>query len=828
MQEGYFEVDFAGNFTFFNDSLCKFFDSFKEELMGMNYRQYTTDKEHSKKLFQTFNKVYSTGEPLDGFDWQIIRRDGTKRYIEASVSLQKDSSGKPIGFRGIARDVTERMQAQEALRASEELFRNYLEYAPDGVYTNELNGTFLYGNRKCEEIIGYKREELIGKNFLELNILPEKSLNKAIELLQLNMEGKSTGPDEIELISKEGRLIPVEINTSVVQRGGEGIVLSFVRDVTERKQAEKELKESENNYRLLADNIHDVIFVLDMDLNYTYISPSVKILRGYEPEELLNKTPTETLMPDSMDLAVRTLSKFMELEKSGHRVINESPMLQLEMLRKDGTTVWTEVKFSIIRDENQRPVSIMGVTRDITERRKSEYSLRDSEARLNLALETNNTGVWDLNLLDHTAFRTLIHDRIFGYETLLPKWTYEMFLEHVLPEDRLEVDRLFSEATAAQSDWSFECRVRRTDGEVRWIMATGQHMKNSKGKPVQMLGVVQDITERKQAEEALRNSEANYKQLFDNAPSAIYQVDFRTGKFLKANDVICKYFCCSQEEITSLSPYDLLTKESQILFLERLNKMAKGDQVPAEPEYEFVDKKGKRRWLKLNAKNIYDSEGLAGADVIAHDITDRKQAEEERQQTLERLKKAFGTIVQVMSSAVEAKDPYTAGHQLRVADLACAIATEMGLVQDMIEGIRMAGTIHDIGKLSIPAELLTKPTKLSNSEFSLIKEHALIGYEILKNVESPWPLAQIAYQHHERMNGSGYPRNLKGDEILMEARILAVADVVEAMASHRPYRAALGIDMALAEIEKNRETLYDKTVADVCLKLFREKGYQLT
>jgi putative nucleotidyltransferase with HDIG domain len=256
--------------------------------------------------------------------------------------------------------------------------------------------------------------------------------------------------------------------------------------------------------------------------------------------------------------------------------------------------------------------------------------------------------------------------------------------------------------------------------------------------------------------------------------------------------------------------------------------MAKGDQVPAEPEYEFVDKKGKRRWLKLNAKNIYDSEGLAGADVIAHDITDRKQAEEERQQTLERLKKAFGTIVQVMSSAVEAKDPYTAGHQLRVADLACAIATEMGLVQDMIEGIRMAGTVHDIGKLSIPAELLTKPTKLSNSEFSLIKEHALIGYEILKNVESPWPLAQIAYQHHERMNGSGYPRNLKGDEILMEARIMAVADVVEAMASHRPYRAALGIDMALAEIEKNRETLYDKTVADVCLKLFREKGYQLT
>jgi putative nucleotidyltransferase with HDIG domain len=181
-----------------------------------------------------------------------------------------------------------------------------------------------------------------------------------------------------------------------------------------------------------------------------------------------------------------------------------------------------------------------------------------------------------------------------------------------------------------------------------------------------------------------------------------------------------------------------------------------------------------------------------------------------------------------MVSAVEMRDPYTAGHQLRVANLACAIATEMGLPQDKIDGIRMAGSIHDIGKLSIPAEILSKPTKLTNIEYSLIKEHPLSGYEMLKDVESPWPLAQVVYQHHERMDGSGYPRNLKGDEIIMEARIMAVADVVEAMASHRPYRAGLGIDTALAEIEKNTGTYYDNTVVDACLRLFREKDYKLT
>ena len=150
----------------------------------------------------------------------------------------------------------------------------------------------------------------------------------------------------------------------------------------------------------------------------------------------------------------------------------------------------------------------------------------------------------------------------------------------------------------------------------------------------------------------------------------------------------------------------------------------------------------------------------------------------------------------------------------------------MGLSREKIDGIRMAGSIHDIGKLSIPAEILSMPTKLSEIEYLLIKEHSIRGYEILKGVESPWPLAEMVYQHHERMDGSGYPRGLRGEEILMEARILAVADVAEAMASHRPYRAALGLNVTLEEIEKNRGTLYDEAVVDACLRLFREKGYR--
>jgi PAS domain S-box-containing protein len=439
----------------------------------------------------------------------------------------------------------------QALKESDERFRSIVLWSPDAIIVTDVEGKIEYMNPTAEKVFNRKLESFVGKDF-GLAIVNGESTE-----IDIVRPGKDTGVGEMYVVETEWL--------------GEKAHLITIRDITDRKKAEEALRESENKYRLLANNVHDVIFVLDMNLKYTYVSPSVKILRGYEPEELLQQTPAGMLTPSSLDLATKTIAETMELEKNEHREINVSRTLQLEMIRKDGTTVWAEVKFSLIRDENQQLVSIMGVTRDITE---------------------------------------------------------------------------------------------------------------------------------------------------------------------------------------------------------------------------------------------------------------RKMAEAKLQQTLGNLRKAVGTTIQTMVSAVEMRDPYTAGHQLRAANLACAIATEMELTQDKIDGIRMAGSIHDIGKLSIPAEILSKPTKLTYIEFSLIKEHSHTGYEMLKDVESPWPLAQIVYQHHERMDGSGYPRNLKGNEILIEARIMAVADVVEAMASHRPYRPSLGIDAALAEIEKNKGTHYDNTVADACLRLFREKGYQ--
>ncbi len=220
--------------------------------------------------------------------------------------------------------------------------------------------------------------------------------------------------------------------------------------------------------------------------------------------------------------------------------------------------------------------------------------------------------------------------------------------------------------------------------------------------------------------------------------------------------------------------------------------------------------------------------GINGLLATLMDISARKRAEEALQRSLYKLQRAFEGVVQAMAMAMEMKDIYTSGHQQRVAQLACALAGELGLAADCIDGLRVASLLHDLGKIAVASEILSKPGKINDYEFAIIKAHPQIGYDILKAIDFPWPVAQIVLQHHERLDGSGYPAGLKEEEILLEAKILGVADVVEAMASHRPYRPAIGISQALEEISQKKGVSYDPVVVDACLELFTAKGYSLT
>lgn len=236
-------------------------------------------------------------------------------------------------------------------------------------------------------------------------------------------------------------------------------------------------------------------------------------------------------------------------------------------------------------------------------------------------------------------------------------------------------------------------------------------------------------------------------------------------------------------------------------------------------EFRIRHRDGSWRWVESASTNLLADPDVQGIVINYHDVTARKLAEEERRRADRRLREAMVATILAVSRVVEKRDPYTAGHEQRVTDLAVMIAGELGLSRDRVEGLRLAAAVHDIGKVAVPAEILARPGKLSPLEFEFVKTHVEVGYEILKDVDFPWPVAEITRQHHERWDGSGYPRGLRGEEILLEARILAVADVVVAIASHRPYRPSLGLDRALDEIRQQRGVLYDPAVVEACLRL---------
>jgi PAS domain S-box-containing protein/putative nucleotidyltransferase with HDIG domain len=330
--------------------------------------------------------------------------------------------------------------------------------------------------------------------------------------------------------------------------------------------------------------------------------------------------------------------------------------------------------------------------------------------------------------------------------------------------------------------------------------------------------------ERRITELQLRKSEEKYRTLFEDSNDAIY-LNNQEGKLIDFNLSTLELFGYSREEMLGVNTKTIFVNPDEY---ERLqDEIAKKGSVR-----EFKAKLRKKDGTEMDClitstvRQARDKSKL-GYQGIIRDISELVSSRKQIEKTLNDLRKALGGTVEAMALTVETRDPYTAGHQRRVSNLARGIATEMGVSEEQIQGVRMAGVIHDIGKISVPGEILSKPGNISRNELGIIKEHPQVGYNILKTVDFPWPIARIVLQHHERMDGSGYPNSISGEDILIEARILAVADVVEAMASHRPYRAALGIKLALNEISKNRGSFYDSEVVDACLRLFKEKGYRL-
>ncbi len=572
----------------------------------------------------------------------------------------------------------------------------------------------------------------------------------------------------------------------------------------------RELSESIDKFQYVFEsaNVGKSITLLTGQMN---ANNTLADFLGYSKEELNNKTWKEITPEEDIEATQNKINTLLSGEK-------ESVRFEKRYLHKGGAHLWADASVIIRRDDSGKPLYLITTIVDINEKKRAEEALRESEelfrklfeehAAAKLIIDPDTGKIIDANKAasafygwSREVLRTM---KIQDINTLSPE-EVEKEMQKVRREKRVH----------------FEFSHRKKDGTIRAVEVFSSKIE-VKGKEY-LHSVIHDITDRKKAETALLEAEERYRILFENSPDGIVVIDPKTSQFIEFNEIACRQLGYSHDEFARLNLSDLELSERPEETRAHIEKVINNGRNDFETKH--LTKKGDTRDIHVTAQ----STNILGKDFyhcVWRDITSQKKTEEKLNNSLERLRKAIATTVQVMVSAVEIRDPYTAGHQNRTADLARAIAMEMGLPEGNIDGIRLAGSIHDIGKLSVPAEILSKPAKLTDIEFSLIKEHPRHGYEILKDVETEWPLAEIVYQHHERMDGSGYPRGLKGDEIIMDARIMAVADVVEAIASHRPYRPALGIDFALKEISEKSGELYDPQVVIACLDLFREKGYK--
>ena len=812
IEDGYFEVDIAGNLTFFNDSVCRMVGYPRAEMMGMNNRQYT-DKENSQILYQAFSKVFSTGEPSKGVDHEIIRKDGTKLYVESSISLIRNTSGQPTGFRGIMRNDTERKQAEDAKRNAEARYRTLFEQSPNGILLiDPETGKTIEANETAYKQMGYTCEE-----FAALRISDYETLEKPEETAKHIQKVIHDGIDDFETLhrTKSGEIRNVHVWAKKVQLSNRSFIYTLFQDITERKRAEEALRESQRQQKAILDNIPDIAWLKDRENRFIAVNEPFGKSCGFKPEDLVGKTDFD-IWP--RDLAERYRADDKEVMESGKRKQVEEPLTDSE-----GKSLWIETIKTPIYDERGNFTGTAGIARYITERKLAEEALRESEVHYRTLADSGQALIWTSGpdkkcdyfnqpWLDFTG-RTREQEMGGGWA------------EGVHPEDLARCVETYTDAFDRRERFRMIYRLRRHDGEYRWIQDDGSPRCDSKGIFLGFIGHCLDVTEQVRAHESLRESEERFRLLVQSAPEAIYvQTE---GRFAYLNPTALRLFGAdSSDQLLGHPVIDRFHPDFHDIVKGRIRCLNDEQQDAPLIEERCLKCDGTPFDAEVYAVPI-THEGNKGALVFFHDITARKLAADALERTTEQLRKALGATVQCIAAVVETRDPYTAGHQKKVADLARAIAQEMGLTGDLVDGLRMAAVIHDIGKISVPAEILSKPTKLTDIESSLIKIHPQSGYDILKDVEFPWPLAEIVLQHHERMDGSGYPQGLKGDEILIEARILAVADVVEAMASHRPYRPGLGIDAALNEIEKNSGTIYDKTVADACLRLFREKGFKL-
>lgn len=585
---------------------------------------------------------------------------------------------------------------------------------------------------------------------------------------------------------------------------------------------------------------------------------------GYSREELQQKTWGELTHPDDLAADVAAFERVMRGDSDGYA-------LDKRFIRPDGTTVHGAIDVRAMRRPDRSIEFFVATVQDISERKQRENSL-SHQRDLYAALSATNEAIIRLRERDALFIRVCqitVEQAGFAFawiglinrsdDTVRPVARYgedrgyidqlRISTDPELPGDRGITSMVVGEnrhhivndiaGNATMQRWH-EAAARagvqsvatfpiRQGGTITGVLTLYARERDQFDTEVvnlldEMAADLSYALDNIEGEQRLRESEAKFKGLVEQSLVGIFIVDATTVYYV--NPRTAEILGYAPDEILGPKLRRLIHAEDWPRVESSISQILSSDVADLKQEFRGLRRDGATVHIGAHGSRAQ----YAGRTVVIgvlQDITDRLRSEQQITEYVARLERSIGTTVEAISQMVELRDPYTAGHERRVGELAAAIGAELGLAEHRITGLRIAGIVHDVGKIIVPAEILSKPGQLSKAEYELIKAHPEKGYDILKNIDFPWPVAQIVLQHHERMDGSGYPHGLKGEDICLEARILAVADVIEAMSSHRPYRPAIGADAGLAEITGKAGILYDAEVVAACLRLFRDKHYQL-
>ena len=799
-----------------NRTFCSMFGYEENEIIGKSINHVVAGEGPARQDADTVSDQVSQGRGICTETFRK-RKDGQLIPVSLRVITFPISEGRIIHY-GIYEDISEKLAYQGEIISLSQYLGSIIDNANVWMTAIDRENNVVLWNKAAEESSGYRKNEVLGhKEALRWIYPDENERSKVQDIMRGAIEKKETVKDISSTITTRTGAKRTFLWTFHVLKDDSGKyngAVSVGSDITEEIRARKSLQESERFSKSLLTNSPQPIVVYDQDLSIRFVNPAFENLTGFRSEDLVGTREPFPWWPEGREREYS--SRFEEILKCTKRTRSS----ELEFHNSEGKPFWVETNIATVTEDDQVQYLVSNWA-DITERKKTNEELQKEKRYWKQLFDNSPEGIVLFDQHDKVRRVNRAFCNLFGYEP-----------HEVIGKD---VDEL-----VADSPDLYREAKKYSRGAIKGELISTDTVRNRKdGTPINVsilgvplilndgtsfgYGIYRDISTRKEVEDALEKEREYLLNLFENAPEGIVLCD-KEQKIIQGNHAFCDMFGYTCEEIRGKDLDMLVTcnpgqlEEAQLItrqVLEGKNISMEGircrrDGTPIPVSMIGVPFRVGQEYA------IY---------AIYRDITEKVNSEEALRSSYEKLEQTLDGIIRTMAKVVETRDPYTAGHQQRVSELAVAIAKEMGLPDEQIEGIRVASVVHDVGKINIPSEILSKPGKLSEIEFRLIQSHPHSAYEILKNIEFPWPVADIVLQHHERLNGSGYPQGLHGENILLEARILSVADVVEAMSSHRPYRPGLGIDKALEEILSGRGTLFDEKAVDCCIRLFRKENF---